>query len=143
MSLPVGSIPAGMDRSSHPSIGHCWSMTSVRRPARIKAPPPEFRDMMRDSVPQEITSLVGREVYTNNGVFIGEVEDLRLDLDAEEVTGLALHQLNAELFTGEEQSARGVIVPYRWVQAVGDVVLVNDIVERIQQEAGDEEEVTA
>ncbi len=99
--------------------------------------------MDRESAPQEITSLVGREVYTNNGVFIGEVEDLRLDLDAEEVTGLALHQLNAELFTGEAQSARGVIVPYRWVQAVGDVVIVNDIVERIQRDASDEEEVTA
>jgi len=99
--------------------------------------------MDRDSVPQEITSLVGREVYTNTGVFIGQVEDLRLDLDAEEVTGLALHELNSELFDAEVASARGVIVPYRWVQAVGDVVIVNDIVERIQQEEDDEGEVPA
>jgi sporulation protein YlmC with PRC-barrel domain len=96
-----------------------------------------------DSVPQEITSLVGREVYTNTGVFIGQVEDLRLDLDAEEVTGLALHELNAELFGSDVASARGVIVPYRWVQAVGDVVIVNDIVERIQQDEDDEDEVAA
>ena len=99
--------------------------------------------MDRDSVPQEITSLVGREVYTNTGVFIGQVEDLRLDMDAEEVTGLALHELNSELFDAEVTSARGVIVPYRWVQAVGDVVIVNDIVERIQREEGDEDEVAA
>ena len=102
--------------------------------------------MDRDSTPQEITTLVGREVYTNNGVFIGQVEDLRLDLDAEEVTGLALHELNTDLFGTEAASARGVIVPYRWVQAVGDVIIVNDIVERIQQqkaESDDEEEVTA
>ena len=90
--------------------------------------------MDRDSTPQEITSLVGREVYTNNGVFIGEVEDLRLDLDAENVTGLALHELSRELFGSEATSARGVIVPYRWVQAVGDVIIVNDIVERIQRQ---------
>ena len=100
--------------------------------------------MDRNAAPQEITSLVGREVYTKNGVFIGEVEDLRLDLDAEEVTGLALHQLNRELFDEEAKSARGVIVPYRWVQAVGDVVIVNDIVERLQQtEDADESEVSA
>ena len=99
--------------------------------------------MDRDSVPQEITSLVGREVYTNTGVFIGQVEDLRLDMDAEEVTGLALHELNSELFDAEVTSARGVIVPYRWVQAVGDVVIVNDIIERIQREEGDEDEVAA
>jgi sporulation protein YlmC with PRC-barrel domain len=101
--------------------------------------------MDRDSQPQEITTLVGREVYTNNGVFLGEVEDLRLDLDAEEVTGLALHELNRELFAEEAATARGVIVPYRWVQSVGDVVVVNDIAERIQRAKGDddEEEVTA
>ncbi|WP_436903029.1 PRC-barrel domain-containing protein [Halovenus halobia] len=101
--------------------------------------------MDRNSHPQEITSLVGREVYTNNGVYLGEVEDLRLDLDAENVTGLALHELNRELFREESASARGVIVPYRWVQAVGDVVIVNDIAERIQRSKGDEdeEEVTA
>jgi len=98
--------------------------------------------MARESVPQEITTLVGREVYSKNGVFLGEVEDLRLDLDAEEVTGLALHQLNTELFGQTAAGARGVIIPYRWVQAVGDVVIVNDIVERLQRaedEAEDEE----
>lgn len=100
--------------------------------------------MDRDAAPQEITSLVGREVYTNNGVFLGEVEDLRLDLDAQQVTGLALHQLNRELFAQEAASARGVIVPYRWVQAVGDVIIVSDIVERVQQEQDESEgEATA
>lgn len=102
--------------------------------------------MDRDSTPQEITSLVGREVYTNNGVFIGEVEDLRLELDAENVTGLALHELSRELFGAEATSARGVIVPYRWVQSVGDVIIVNNIVERIQRQKEDddaEDEVAA
>ena len=96
-----------------------------------------------ESVPQEITTLVGREVYSNNGVFVGEVEDLRLDLDRQEVTGLALHQVNTELFDQEVRTARGIILPYRWVQAVGDVIIVNDIVERIQDTDSDEEQVTA
>ena len=39
--------------------------------------------MKPDGAPQEITSLVGREVYSNNGVFVGEVEDVRLDLGDE------------------------------------------------------------
>jgi sporulation protein YlmC with PRC-barrel domain len=100
--------------------------------------------MDTERIPQEITTLVGREVYSNNGVFVGEVEDIRLDLDREAVTGLALHQLNGELFDAEVQSSRGVIIPYRWVQAVGDVVIVNDIVERLKQaEEEDEEEVAA
>ncbi|MBX0294298.1 PRC-barrel domain-containing protein [Haloarcula nitratireducens] len=101
--------------------------------------------MDKESIPQEITTLVGREVYSNNGVFVGEVEDLRLDLDRHEITGLALYQLNTELFDAETQSARGVIVPYRWVQAVGDVIIINDVVERLHQTDAeeDEEEVAA
>jgi sporulation protein YlmC with PRC-barrel domain len=87
--------------------------------------------------PEEITSLVGREVYSNNGIFVGEIEDVRLDLDAQAVTGLALAELNRELFTGRVDGGSGVIVPYRWVRAVGDVVLVNDIIERL--ETNDEE----
>jgi sporulation protein YlmC with PRC-barrel domain len=93
---------------------------------------------MNDDVPQEITSLVGREVYSNNGVFVGQVEDLRLDLDAETVTGLALTSLNDDLFGTQTAGARGVILPYRWVRAVGDVILVNDVVERMKGEEDEE-----
>jgi len=101
--------------------------------------------MDTERIPQEITTLVGREVYSKNGVFVGEVEDIRLNLDRESVTGLALHQLNSELFGTDVRTSRGVIIPYRWVQAVGDVVIVNDIVERLHQpdEETDEKEVPA
>ena len=79
---------------------------------------------------QDITTLIGREVYSSNGVYVGEIEDVRLDLDTEQVTGLAMAALNDELFADVAQGARGVIVPYRWVRAVGDVVLVHDLIER-------------
>ena len=93
--------------------------------------------------PQEITNLVGREVYTNDGVFLGEVENLRLDVDQQQVTGLALHDLNRELFEQERREAQGVIIPYRWVQSVGDIVIVNDLAERIKRQDEDEPEEAA
>ena len=91
-----------------------------------------------DDTPQEITSLVGREVYSKNGVYVGEVEDIRLNLDDEQVTALAVADLNPELFDEMARGSRGVLVPYRWVRAVGDVVLVNDIVERLAETEEDE-----
>ncbi|MFB6157158.1 MAG: PRC-barrel domain-containing protein [Haloferacaceae archaeon] len=94
-----------------------------------------------DGTPQEITTLVGREVYSNNGVFVGEVEDVRLDLDREAVTGLALGELNAELFADSIEAGKGAMIPYRWVRAVGDVILVNDVVERLKDDEEDEEAV--
>ena len=81
-----------------------------------------------DDTPQKITTLVGREVYSNEGVFVGEVADVRLDLtDRRAVTGLALTQLNNELFSELVAGQKGVILPYRWVRAVGDVILINDV----------------
>ncbi|MFC4543538.1 PRC-barrel domain-containing protein [Halosolutus amylolyticus] len=96
-----------------------------------------------DDTPQEITSLVGREVYSNNGVFVGEVEDLRLNVDGRTVTGLALGSLNTELFSDEARSGQGVIVPYRWVRSVGDVILINDVVERVREPDEEESELVA
>lgn len=94
-----------------------------------------------DGTPQEITTLVGREVYSNNGVFVGEVEDVRLDLGQQSVTGLALGELSQELFAGRIEAGKGVMIPYRWVRAVGDVILINDVVERLEEEDEDEEVV--
>ena len=94
-----------------------------------------------DDSTEEITTLVGREVYSNNGVFLGEVEDVRLDLkERRAVTGLALTQLNTELFEGRIERGKGVIIPDRWVRAVGDVILINDVIERIKDPADEENE---
>ena len=84
-----------------------------------------------DGTPQEITTLVGREVYSNNGVFVGEIEDVQLNLDTESVTSLAVGELNTELFADTVGPGKGVLIPYRWVRSVGDIVLVNNTVERL------------
>ncbi|RLM59578.1 photosystem reaction center subunit H [Halobellus sp. Atlit-31R] len=99
-----------------------------------------------DETPQKITTLVGREVYSNEGVFVGEVADIRLDLtERQAVTGLALTQLNDELFSEIVDGRKGVILPYRWVRAVGDVVLVNDVtlhdvIEQMSRPSGNEDD---
>ncbi|MFB6252238.1 MAG: PRC-barrel domain-containing protein [Halobellus sp.] len=102
-----------------------------------------------DETPEKITTLVGREVYSNEGVFVGEVADVRLDLeDRQAVTGLALRQLNEELFADLVSGQKGVILPYRWVRAVGDVILINDVtlhdvIEQMTQPNGDDKEDSA
>ncbi|MFD1684514.1 PRC-barrel domain-containing protein [Halobellus litoreus] len=102
-----------------------------------------------DETPQKITTLVGREVYSNEGVFVGEVADVRLDLtERQAVTGLALTQLNDELFSDIVGRKKGVILPYRWVRAVGDVILVNDVtlhdvIEQMTQPNGEDKEDSA
>ena len=84
-----------------------------------------------ETTAQEISSLIGREVYSKNGIFVGEVDDVQISLDNEAITGLAVSSVNSALFKGWDLDGKGILVPYRWVRAVGDIVLVNDVVERM------------
>jgi sporulation protein YlmC with PRC-barrel domain len=35
------------------------------------------------------------------------------------------------------EGSQGVLIPYRWVRAVGDVVLVNDAIEQLRGTGGE------
>ena len=81
----------------------------------------------------EINALVGREVYSKNGIAVGEVADVQISIEGEgsHVTGLNILNVNGELFEGWDLNGKGIHVPYRWVRSVGDIIIVNDIIEKV------------
>jgi sporulation protein YlmC with PRC-barrel domain len=85
----------------------------------------------------ELTSLLGLNVYTDRGKYVGKVSDAVLDANEKKITGLAISDLNSDLF---DVQSRGVIIPYRWVLSVGDVVVIKQIVDRFRQEGKEEPE---
>jgi len=72
----------------------------------------------------ELTSLFGLNVYTDKGLYVGNVNDVVIETADRLVTGLALTKVNQELF---DVSREGGILPYRWVLAIGDIVLVKQV----------------
>jgi sporulation protein YlmC with PRC-barrel domain len=72
----------------------------------------------------EITSLLGLEVYTQKGVFVGKVDDIVLNPEQGAVSGLALGDVNRDLF---DQKSKGIIIPYRWVTAIGDIIIMRHL----------------
>ncbi len=68
----------------------------------------------------ESTELIGLEVYTDKGYLLGTVEDLLIDIDEYKVYGLYVEKTNPLLV----EDGVPVSVPYRWVKAVGDVILL-------------------
>ena len=72
----------------------------------------------------EITSLLDQDVYTQKGVFVGRVDDAVLDPEKGVVSGLALGDVNKDLF---ELKGKGIIIPYRWVTAVGDIIIIRHL----------------
>ncbi len=75
----------------------------------------------------EVSSVFGLKVYTDEGRYVGRVEDLSIDIDAKRVKGLAIVDVNRFLI---DTKAEGVIIPYRLVKAIGDIVIIKDVFKR-------------
>jgi sporulation protein YlmC with PRC-barrel domain len=74
-----------------------------------------------------ITALINREVYTSSGVFVGSVQDVRLDFTELVISDLVVGDINRSAFE-LERGKTGFLIPYRWTRAVGDIVIIQDIV---------------
>lgn len=83
----------------------------------------------------EISTLFGLNVYTDNGIYIGKVNDVVLEPNESKISGLAVGKINEELF---EVSNKGVILPYRWVIAVGDIIIMRQLVAKSMKKPEEE-----
>lgn len=80
----------------------------------------------------EISEIIGLQVYTQNGVFLGNVNNLVVDVDNGSVDGIFVGETNPLLVEG----SRAVSVPYRWVQSVGDIVVLRYFPKRVTTKRG-------
>jgi sporulation protein YlmC with PRC-barrel domain len=76
---------------------------------------------------EEITTLYDLVVYTEHGVYIGEVSDVTINPDTCEIEGLILGETNDTIV----EEGRGVAVPFRWIQAVGDIIILKHFPPRV------------
>ena len=76
---------------------------------------------------EEISELIGLQVYTHDGIFLGNVNNLIVDVDNSKVDGLFISETNPLLV----EDSRPISVPYRWVQCIGDVVILKFFPKRV------------
>ncbi|GGM79333.1 hypothetical protein GCM10007108_16960 [Thermogymnomonas acidicola] len=67
-----------------------------------------------------VTDLIGMTVYTDKGIVVGNVDDLIVDIDGLRIYGLYISRTNSKLV----EDGVAVSVPYGWIKAVGDVILL-------------------
>ncbi len=78
----------------------------------------------------EVSTLFGLNIYTEKGVYIGKVNDVVLEVGEKKATGLAATKLNPNMF---DIVNKGVVVPFRWVTAIGDVVLIRHVKDQFKK----------
>jgi len=76
---------------------------------------------------EEASELIGMQVYTPNGVFLGNVNNLVIDVENRKVDGLFISESNPLLV----EDSKAVNVPFRWIQATGDVIILKYFPKRV------------
>lgn len=90
----------------------------------------------------ELTQYVGRPVYNSRGMFVGSVGNVIIDLPTRRVGSLLITRTNPALV----DAGRDVAVPYRWVTATGDIVLLSTFPEHVtvvEEAAAEEKKIEA
>jgi len=89
---------------------------------------------------EEVTSFLKLPVYTRNGKYVGHVRNIFLDMDEKKVNSLLVTNTNPALVEGTVD----VAVPYRWVNTIGDIVILSYFPDRVttrkKKEKKEEEE---
>ena len=70
---------------------------------------------------EEVTSFLKLPVYTRQGRYVGHVKNIFFDMDDNKVSSLLVTNTNPTLVEGTVD----VAVPYRWVNSVGDIVILS------------------
>jgi sporulation protein YlmC with PRC-barrel domain len=73
----------------------------------------------------QITDLFGLHIYTDKGMFIGEVEDVLIDVEQKKIDSIVVGKVNEELF--ELKNFKGLKIPYRIISAIDDIVLIRHL----------------
>ncbi len=77
---------------------------------------------------EEVTSLLGLQIYTNYGAFVGVINNIIIDIKKHKAQSLYVEETNPTLV----EDSRSITIPFRWVQNVGDIVLLRYFPEHIE-----------
>ncbi len=86
-----------------------------------------------------VTNYLDLPVYNAKGVFVGTIGNAIIDVETRQVASLLVTNTNPALVEG----GRSVAVPYRWVSAVGDIVILANFPERVEIAETTEEDIEA
>jgi sporulation protein YlmC with PRC-barrel domain len=73
---------------------------------------------------QNMTNLVGKDVFTSQGSYCGKVRDVELNLPKFKVRALVVDAAQGSYLAQKVGGKKGVIVPYSMVNAVNDVIMI-------------------
>ncbi len=83
---------------------------------------------------KNITEMIGKDCFTNKGVFCGKIADVEIDLSKFRLKSLIIEASRGSFLASIVGGKKGVIIPYRLVDNVGDVVIIKHVTPSVPEE---------
>ncbi len=69
---------------------------------------------------ETISNIIGLEIYNPEGIFVGVVDEVVIDLSTMKAYGLYVEKANPTLVDNNVS----ISIPFSWVRGIGDVVIL-------------------
>lgn len=86
------------------------------------------------------SDIFGKDVFTTKGVFCGRVVDCNINLTKFRLQSITLDVAKGSFLSGLIGDKKGVIIPFSYVDAVGDVVVIKHLSAPALEEKEDPEQ---
>jgi sporulation protein YlmC with PRC-barrel domain len=77
--------------------------------------------MMRN----QITDMFELKVYTEKSVYVGEVEDVLIDVESKKMESVVVGKLNQQLV--DIKNYKGLKIPFRIIRSIGDIIIIRHL----------------
>ncbi len=87
---------------------------------------------------RRVTELVGLKVYTDAGEFVGEIEEV--NIVGNKVESCKIKVAKSSRLAMQLGGAKGIIIPYKLVKSISDVVIISKSIAPVSEEETIEQE---
>lgn len=74
----------------------------------------------------DFSEVAEKQVYTNKGAYCGKLKDIELNLGKFAVRAVVVAAEKGSYLAQKVGGTKNVVIPYRMVQSVGDIVIIKD-----------------
>ena len=85
---------------------------------------------------ETISNIKGLEIYTLEGIFVGVVDEVVIDLSTMKASGLYVDRASPVLVDGNIS----ISIPFSWVRGIGDIVVLKFFPDYVSAEGVPREE---
>ncbi len=76
---------------------------------------------------QEMSEVVGKDIFTDKGSYCGKIADVEFDLSKFRLRAIVVDAAKGSYLAGVVGGKRGVIIPYQMIRAIDDIAIIKHI----------------